>query len=402
MLKIAIIVPEYLPVPAVSGGGVETLITDFLELNEKLKRYKFDVFSIANKQAEESAQRYKLSRFIFNEFHSELFGNFVKRISHKLFSQNLLFNKKYFLKVLEQLTDREYDYILVENKAAVLPLLKQVLNKRKNASKVILHIHNVDQIRPSIWVNLCDQCDGVITVSNYVKKLILDEYPQMDENRIAIVRNFSDLKLCPESTYLMFKRDFYRKHSIAPKDRIILYSGRVIESKGIKQLMNALETINNKHVHLIVIGTSWYSRTYKTSFEKEIFDKAKKIPGKVIFTGYIPHEKIGKYYALADICVFPSVAPETAGLVQLEAMGQKKMTIISNSGGMPEYIGDTGIIVDLGKNFQNDLTEKINYTVKLSEEDLLYRGNELYKHSLAFSKKRSFESLSTVLEDWRR
>lgn len=39
MLKIAIIVPEYLPVPAVSGGGVETLITDFLELNEKLKRY---------------------------------------------------------------------------------------------------------------------------------------------------------------------------------------------------------------------------------------------------------------------------------------------------------------------------------------------------------------------------
>lgn len=46
MIKLAIISPGFLPVPAVNGGAVEQLITNILDENEKNHTFDIDVYTI--------------------------------------------------------------------------------------------------------------------------------------------------------------------------------------------------------------------------------------------------------------------------------------------------------------------------------------------------------------------
>ena len=58
MKKIALVLPEVYPVPAVKGGAIEELVTILLEQNEIEKKAEFLVFSMANIEAEEKAKKY--------------------------------------------------------------------------------------------------------------------------------------------------------------------------------------------------------------------------------------------------------------------------------------------------------------------------------------------------------
>lgn len=51
MKKIAIVTNGILPLPAVKGGGAETLVQQLLDENEKQQKYKFIVYSVLDKKA---------------------------------------------------------------------------------------------------------------------------------------------------------------------------------------------------------------------------------------------------------------------------------------------------------------------------------------------------------------
>lgn len=68
---------------------------------------------------------------------------------------------------------------------------------------------------------------------------------------------------------------------------------------------------------------------------------------RVRFTGYIPNEKLGSIYAVADVCVIPSIWEDPAPLTVLEAITAGKAIITTNSGGIPEYVNKkNSIIID--------------------------------------------------------
>jgi PEP-CTERM/exosortase A-associated glycosyltransferase len=64
----------------------------------------------------------------------------------------------------------------------------------------------------------------------------------------------------------------------------------------------------------------------------------------VVFTGRIPHEKMQRYYDLADILVFPRLSMRLTELVTplkpLEAMAQERIVVASSVGGHRELIHD--------------------------------------------------------------
>lgn len=396
MIHIAIISPEFLPVPAVKDGGVETLITDFLDVNEDERKARIDVYSLFDTQAKKESAKYKYTSFNFYKFEKPVFNNFFLRVIRKIFKQTFLFNKNYFKKIVKDIKKENYDYVIVENKTPLLPYLSKSLKKK--STKILIHIHNSDQVKPNKLVDLSKHCFSVLAVSNYVKNLVLDSYPNIKESNIKVIYDFSDINY--KNTVFDKKNElaFKNNNGISENERIILYCGRIIESKGIKQLLKSLITINNPNVNLLIIGNSWYGDSHNiTEFEKELKELTKKIPGKVIFTGYVNHADVGLYYSMSDICVFPSIAPETAGLVQLEAMGYKKMTIVSNSGGMPEYIGKSGFVVNLGDQFQMDLMKILKRTLSMDNEELRRRGMDLFIHSQKFNGVNSFNELIDFL-----
>ena len=65
ILKILIITPGKLPVPATCGGAVENLIQQLLDDNEKNTNFEFTVFSLYEEKAFEYSKKYKYTKFIF-------------------------------------------------------------------------------------------------------------------------------------------------------------------------------------------------------------------------------------------------------------------------------------------------------------------------------------------------
>ncbi len=76
-----------------------------------------------------------------------------------------------------------------------------------------------------------------------------------------------------------------------------------------------------------------------------------RLDGRVIFTGFVPPERLCDYYNLCDIFVLLSredrLTPnvEGFGLVLLEAAACGKPSIAGNSGGIPDAVGDTAWLV---------------------------------------------------------
>ena len=59
MKKIVMIVPNCLPIPAVKGGAVETLVTHIINENEKEKKVVLEIFSIADELTDKDKNKYK-------------------------------------------------------------------------------------------------------------------------------------------------------------------------------------------------------------------------------------------------------------------------------------------------------------------------------------------------------
>lgn len=392
-LRVAIILPEFLPVPATKGGGVESLVTGFLDQNERQHLFDFDIYSVEDHEARAECLQYNYSNFFFFKLKENRIKNLPLRILRKIFKQTFIFNIDYFMRIIRMIGRQHYDCVIVENKTMLLPLLRKML---PDETKIFVHIHNVDQIKPNFLIHLEKQADAVITVSDYVKKCIVKAYPSIVENTIFVVHNFVNSE--------QFKRNeisgelIRSEFGINNKEKVVLYSGRIIESKGVEVLLNALIKLNMKDVHLVVVGSSWYGEREKNSFELKLEKLASEMKTKVIFTGFIPHQEMNKYYSAADVCVFPSIAPETAGLVQIESMDCGCMTIISNSGGMPEYMSKNGIIINLNSDFEKNLFKALSDLLSTGRNNLKIKGKCLRKHAKKFSQENSFNELKRVLK----
>jgi glycosyltransferase involved in cell wall biosynthesis len=88
----------------------------------------------------------------------------------------------------------------------------------------------------------------------------------------------------------------------------------------------------------------------------------------VIFAGFVPHAEIPRYYGIACLGVFPSVADEAFGISICEAMACGLPTIGTCVGGIPEVIEDkqTGFLVP--PRSEEALMDKIEKLIRNPDE----------------------------------
>ena len=127
-------------------------------------------------------------------------------------------------------------------------------------------------------------------------------------------------------------------------------------------LINSLKELDDKSVHLIVVGDGEQANIYR-----EMAANLSLSP-QIHFLGKVPHHELPPVYAAADIFILPSVIQEAFPLVVLEAMACGKPVIVSNLPGVRSMIndGENGYLVQPG-NLQ-DLVKKINILLTSSEK----------------------------------
>lgn len=82
MEKVLIVMACGLPVPAVKGGAVATLVESLLKINETEKQVKFYVFTLGNRDSEYISKQYHNTEF-FNIHYHPILLTLDKLISSK-------------------------------------------------------------------------------------------------------------------------------------------------------------------------------------------------------------------------------------------------------------------------------------------------------------------------------
>lgn len=184
------------------------------------------------------------------------------------------------------------------------------------------------KITAKLHMKTISKCERLITITNQIKTLYTKFF---DEEKISTIPLGVDT-----STFKPPSNMPEKNH------QEILFVGYLYKIKGTQYLIKAMHAITKEHkdVKLRIIGNG----PDKQQLIK--LAEALKIKEKIEFEGFVPHNKMPKYYQQCDIFCFPTLG-EPFGKSIIEAMACGKPVIASNIGGPAEIIknGETGILV---------------------------------------------------------
>jgi D-inositol-3-phosphate glycosyltransferase len=202
--------------------------------------------------------------------------------------------------------------------------------------------HHLDEREPEYRIAgeqmVAEGVDRIICASEGEKEMLGSLY-NVPASRVTVVPCGVDTDVFRPFD----KADARQVLSLPPKERTVLFVGRIEPLKGIDVLLRAVSHIDGRF-RVLVIGGDGKDLARKA--ELAALAAELRIADKVTFLDAVPHGDLPLYYNAADICVVPSYY-ESFGLVAVEAMACGIPVIASRVGGLKETVrdGQTGYLV---------------------------------------------------------
>lgn len=224
---------------------------------------------------------------------------------------------------------------------------------------------------------IIENCDGIITVSEFSKEDISKEFNYPKE-KIFVT------PLAAEEIYKPLGKsncqNILRKKYNIDKN-FVLYVGGFSPRKNILGLIEAfslLPTSLKDNIYLVITGNKGISYERYLNRAREL-----NIEDKVIFTGFIPLEDLPIFYNACETLVYPSFY-EGFGLPPLEAMACGVPVIASNRTSLPEVCKDSALLIN-----PSDVQEISDKITRVLSDSFLKLS--MVNQSLRTSKTFSFE-----------
>lgn len=382
-MKIAVLTSGILPVPSVQGGAVENLVEFYLEYNEAHPEHEITVYSIANEKTKESP----LMNYIHTHFYFINTKSIWYKIKKKLFSyytKTFIYNNEidYFLhSCLDDIKRQYYDYIIMENRPGYVLTVSEYTD-----AKLIVHQHN-DYLNAymSHGKDILDKCHRVLTVSDYINSRVSTIYKS---DKIRTVHNGINV-----DNFTQYIPDCITRKQLgfSENDFILVYSGRIIPEKGVDKLIDAMIMLKDySKIKLMIIGNSFFGNEGNDNpYITELKKKANIIKENILFTGFIPYNKMPEYLRISDVAVIPSIWDDPFPTTVLEAQAIGLPIISTYKGGIPEEVNTTNnaILLHVDDCFIEKMCNAIKfmydnpYIRKNMSEESRYRG-QLYKKEI--------------------
>ena len=182
-------------------------------------------------------------------------------------------------------------------------------------------------VRTHIESELYTELDIYFAISPAVKEIYAEH--GIPRENIAIVPNFFDPELGANIEEVPVSR------VSTDYDLNVLYVGRLVEEKDVDLLIKAVSNLDS--ICLSVVG--------KGPLKSDLVSLTEElgISERVNFVGYIKNRKLPSYYRQHDVFVHPATVPEPAGRTILETMQCGTPAVVSDIGGPPWIVGDTGL-----------------------------------------------------------
>ena len=338
-MKLALVCPASLP--ATQFGGIVFLAVDLAreiaEMGHDVTIYTTDLdFSNGpNKFNKELPRLEKIKKFKINRTHVWF--------SFKLFFVNSSMSKQIENDkpdIIHTIGLRSYQSIVAwrTSKKLKIPLVVSdqgglTTHPFFNESGLILKI--LYRIQNFFIKRIISNATAVSAANEYEKEIFRN---LNKKSKIEIIRNGVNLET------LVSKKNFKEKYGI--NSRFILFVGRFSKSKGIENLINALNMIKHEglfsDVRLVIMGVDF-------GYEQKMEEMIKKfdLSEKIMVIKNPPRDDVISAYGESEFLILPSQW-ELSPLVPLESFAFKKPVISTKSHGIPFTVQDdkNGILVE--------------------------------------------------------
>ena len=389
--KIMLIPQETLPIPAIKGGAVETLVTALLDENEREKLAKFVCTSIYDEDAANRSYRHakiyyfdKAGKLITN-------GNWVHRawkcyqLWIKLFHNRITAKLFGARQVIEEFKIYQYYWIARKNKVNAIVTEGREDDRFLAPLNCIVGVDNFyNHIHFERKENLQARklIPNSISISEYIKNQWVIDNSLPGKNEVLF--NGIDTDRFQKGLSGEKRHEMRSELGISDSEILVFFCARIYPGKGVKELLDCFDLLKGKPIKLLLIGDAPNDNAQNLDYSNSVLSRAKEMDN-VIPMGYVDYKKIHEYYAISDLATVPSIHPEGAGLVAIEGMASGLPLIITRSGGMPEYVtNETAMILDISEHLASDLASAI-LDLAENKEKRAQMGAAGKKHAAQFS-----------------
>ncbi|MEK4870712.1 glycosyltransferase family 4 protein [Niallia sp. FSL W8-1348] len=274
-------------------------------------------------------------------------------------------------------------------------LLKSILKKKK---KVIVHYHggyykdlykSFNKFQKRLNRKILGQIDVMIALSESLKYLFNDV---IDLKRIRVCENFV------EDTSLISEKEFEKKvqninNSMEKLE--VIYLSNFIESKGYKDVLNAIVELKKYNV-LFHFAGAFFSKEDEEEFFKFIDDN--DLRNYISYHGVVKSEEKRKLLFQSDIFILPTYYPKEGQPISIiEAMGNGLSIITTKHAGIPDIVSEKNGILVTPKS-PSEIVEAIK---RLSDREILIKiakENRL-KSLKKFKEEHYIKRLDEIFEE---
>ncbi|MBC7689756.1 MAG: WcaI family glycosyltransferase [Aquabacterium sp.] len=208
-----------------------------------------------------------------------------------------------FIKILQLLFAKKYDFVLVVAPPFHLGLLG-ILYKKIRGAKLIYHIQDLQidaardfqLIKSQFIVNsllkvekfILKNVDVVSSISQGMIKKIESKFA----GKVIFFPNWVDTEMFfPLDDKAQLKREF----NFNPSDKVILYSGAIGEKQGLDAILKSAKTLKQEsNLKFVICGSGPYKAQLQQLKEREQLDN-------VIFLPLQPFDKLNAFLNMADL-----------------------------------------------------------------------------------------------------
>lgn len=353
------------PVPASKGGAVPTLVEHLIKRNNELNIIDMEIVAYYDAEAEELSKKYANIKFRWIKIPNviKLMDNITFWITKTGFKKKKALSYKnifsliyYIIESSKIIKNTSYDKIVLENN---IPLA-WIIKLSKYCGEYYYHFHNVPRINAKAK-DVFNSCTGFLCVSRFVGNQIISKenaIGPIDKNKVKILYNCVDIENLNIKLDTEMREKKRLQYGINSNEKVVLFVGRLSEEKGVDKILDALKLLP-KNVKALIVGSYLHGNSFKDDYQMKLFCLAKELEERVVFTGFVPHHKIGNIYQIADIAVLPSMWDEPAGLTMVEAMLCGIPVITTCSGGIPEYVGSYAVKLNRDNNIHENMANAI-------------------------------------------
>ncbi|MCL1923184.1 MAG: glycogen synthase [Propionibacteriaceae bacterium] len=219
--------------------------------------------------------------------------------------------------------------------------------------------------RVSSWAEKTafEDATAIISVSDGMRSDVLASYPNLDPDRVFVVRNGIDVEEFfpdPDTSKLV-------ELGIDLDAPLVVFVGRITRQKGLVHLVRAAGQFD-PDTQLLLLAGAPDTPEIEQEFTEAFTALKNQRSGVTWVVDMVPRVDLRRILTHATVFACPSVY-EPLGIVNLEAMACETAVVASRVGGIPEVVvdGHTGILVDYDPDKADDAQAVAQFEQRFAE-----------------------------------